>query len=92
MKKVNIGGVEYELIENVKDCFDLEQIIEKYTEYFDGYDYILGDYAYGKLRLKGFYEHNNAKKSPINDINIMKDYLNNQCAYGCKYYLLKKIK
>ena len=54
MKKYKINEKEYELIENYKDGFDLESVNEKMTDFFDLYDYIVGDWAYGKLRLKGF--------------------------------------
>ena len=43
---------EYKLIKNNKECFNLEEIEEKITDYFKDYDYIVGDYAYSKLRLK----------------------------------------
>ena len=45
---------EYKLIKDNKECFNLEEIEEKITDYFKDYDYIVGDYAYSKLRLKGF--------------------------------------
>ena len=43
-KKVKLKDVEYELIRN-DDCYNQEEI-EKLvleTDYFDNYDYILGD-------------------------------------------------
>ena len=51
-----LNNKKYELIKNVRDGFDLEEMNNKYTEYFENFDYIVGDWAYGKLRLKGFYE------------------------------------
>ena len=56
MKKIVLDNIEYELIEDNGDCFLESEIKEKYTDYFDDFDYILGDYAYNKLRLKGFCE------------------------------------
>ncbi len=56
---IEVENREYELIKNYKDGFDKEEFTEKYTDYFYDYDYIVGDIAYGKLRLKGFYEKNN---------------------------------
>ena len=50
---VTIDGKNYELIKNVRDAFDISDIEGKITEYYDNFDYILGDYAYGKVRLKG---------------------------------------
>ena len=51
----------------------------------------LGDFAYGKVRLKGFYESNNKQKKEHNDIKNVDNYLENSCAYRCKHFILKKI-
>ena len=56
MKTIVINDVKYEIVKNYRDGFDLEKVKSMITEYFDNYDYIAGDWAYGKLRLKGFYE------------------------------------
>ena len=45
------------------------------TDYFEPYDYIFGDYAYEKVRLKGFYESNNKNANKINDIKSLDDYI-----------------
>lgn len=92
--KIVINDIEYKLIENYRDCFDLNEIKEKMadTDYFDNYDYILGDYAYDKLRLKGFYSKDNKNANKINNYDDIKEYINNYCSYGCKYYILEKVK
>lgn len=89
---VTIDGKNYELIKNVRDAFDISDIEGKITEYYDNFDYILGDYAYGKVRLKGFNDKDNKYFKAINDISKVKEYIENCCAYGCKYFILKKIK
>ena len=90
--KMNINGNEYEIIENYRECFDLDEIKEKMndTDYFDSFDYILGDYSYDKLRLKGFYDRDNKNTSDINNNDNIKKYIEEFCSYGCKYYILKK--
>ena len=92
MKKIVVENHEYEIIEDNGDCFDKEEFTEKYTDYFYDYDYILGDYAYNKLRLKGFCEKNNKRFNKINDIKNKDNYLSKECAYKCKYFLLKIVK
>ncbi len=89
--KILIEEKEYELIKNVKEGFDIEELKKKYTEFFDEFDYIVGDWAYGKLRLKGFYESNNKKVNKINDIKDVDKYLSNNCAYDCKHFIVKKV-
>ena len=92
MKRIVLEDNEYELIENNGDCFDDVEIKEKYTDYFNEFDYILGDYAYNKLRLKGFCEKNNKRFNKINDYATKNNYLETLCAYKCKYFVLKKVK
>ncbi|HHW69478.1 MAG TPA: YutD family protein [Tenericutes bacterium] len=90
MKKIIINEKNYELIRNYKEGFDLEEVKSKMTDYFDTYDYIFGDWAYGKLRLKGFCDKSNKQYRKINAIESLDDYIKNNCAYDCKYFLLKK--
>ena len=91
MKKVVLNNKEYEVVRD-DDVFDLETVKELLTDYYDDFDYIFGDQAYNKIRLKGFYESNNKKVKALNDIKNLDDYIVNYCAYGCKVFLLKKIK
>lgn len=90
--EIVINNNKYELIENYRDCFNSDEIVQKMgdTDYFDDYDYILGDYAYDKLRLKGFYDKSNKKMSDINNYENVKKYIADFCSYGCRYFILKK--
>ena len=90
--KIIINNVSYEVINNENDAIDIEILEEKITDYFDEFDYIVGDYAYGKVRLKGFNEKTNKHFKPINDISNLKNYIDNSCAFGCKWFCIKKIK
>ena len=92
MKTIKINEVEYEIIKDEKDAIDKEVLVEKITDYFDDFDYIVGDWAYGKLRLKGFYKKDNKKVSKINNIEDLDKYIKENCAYDCKYFLLEKVK
>jgi len=92
MKKITLDNNQYELIDNYKDGFELDDLKEKYTDYFEPYDYIFGDYAYGKLRLKGFCNKDNKIYNKINDVNTIKDYIKDYCAYDCRYFVIKKEK
>lgn len=89
---INVNENNYKLIENYKDGFNADEFKEKYTEYFDDYDYIIGDYSYGKLRLKGFCNKLNKMCNKINDIKFKDDYIRDLCSYECKYYVLEKVK
>lgn len=90
MKQYQFGTEKYTLLENYKDGFDKEAVEHLYTEYFEPYDYILGDWSYGKLRLKGFYRSSNSKKKAMNDFSNKEQYIKQNCAYDCKYFVLEK--
>ena len=85
-----VDNYSYKLIKDYKNGFDKEEFINKYTDFFYDYDYIVGDIAYGKLRLKGFYDEKNKKANKINNFKNLDNYLKNNCAVDCKYFILKK--
>ncbi len=90
--EIIVNNVKYEVIKNVKDALNILELKEKLTDYFDNFDYILGDYAYDKLRLKGFNEKTNKNFKPINDYSKIDEYISKYCAYGCKYFVISKVK
>lgn len=92
MECVEINNHKYEIVRNDQDCFDYELVSSKVTDYFDDYDYIFGDFAYEKVRLKGYYDSKNKKANKINDIKTLDEYIKEYCCFGAKTFLLKKIK
>jgi len=88
---IKINDTDYELIENARDGFDLESLKERFTDYFEKYDYVVGDWSYGKLRLKGFNDKKNKNFNKINDYKNLNNYIENYCSYGCKYFVIKKV-
>ncbi len=87
---MELFGEQYKLIENYNDAFNEEEVKSKATDYFKDYDYIVGDIAYSKLRLKGFTKKDNKLNNSINDYGRVKSYIKDNCAYGCKYFILEK--
>lgn len=88
---IKLDNIKYELMENYKDGFELDAVKEKFTDYFYDYDYLLGDWSYGKIRLKGFCNRTNRKCNRINDIKYKDKYIKELCSYECRYFILKKI-
>ena len=89
-KIVEVNGTKYEVIKDYRDGFEEEEFIDKCTDYFWDYDYIVGDIAYGKLRLKGFYAPKNKKVKKINNYKDVDLYLKNHCAVDCRHFIVKK--
>ena len=92
VKEIEVNGCVYELIVNYRDAFDETDFLSKFTDYFYDYDYVVGDIAYGKLRLKGFYDSSNKKVKKINDYKYVSRYLSEMCANDCKHFIVHKIK
>lgn len=88
---IEVEKNKYKLIKDYKEGFDKDLFLEKYTSFFDEYDYIVGDIAYSKLRLKGFTKKENKINNKINDYSNLDKYLKENCAYDCKYFILEKV-
>ena len=91
MKNLVIDDREYKLIEDYKSGFDLDAISSKLTDYFHHFDYIVGDWSYGKLRLKGFCKKENINYRELNDFNKKGQYISDNCAYDCRYFVLENM-
>lgn len=92
MKYIIVDDKQFELIENYKNAFELEEFQNRLTDYFDMFDYIIGDYAYNKLRLKGFCKKENENLKEINDYENKDKYIKKFCAYDARYFVLERIK
>ena len=90
--EIVIKDKKYKVIKDFGDTVTSSNLEEIVTEYYDNFDYIVGDWAYGKLRLKGFYNKDNKLVKNYNNIDNVSDYIENNCAYGCKHFILEKIK
>lgn len=88
---VVVDGYTYEIIENVKDGFKEENFLARYSEVLQKYDYIVGDWGYGQLRLKGFFDDRNQKSTFDTKISTFQDYLYEYCNFGCAYFIVKKV-
>ena len=63
-----------------------------YSVIFNKYDYIVGDWGYNQLRLKGFFEDQNNRSTYDTKISTLQEYLFEYCNFGCAYFVLRKIK
>ena len=90
-KVIEVDGNKYKLIKNYRDGYDEELFLARYTDYFQSYDYIVGDIAYSKLRLKGFNNKSNKNYNKLNDYKNVEKYIKENCAYDCRYFILERI-
>ena len=88
---IELQGQRYKVIENVKNGFQPAAIKERYSEILKKYDFVVGDWGYDQLRLKGFYADDRDKGSFDSKISMLDDYLYEYCNFGCAYFVLQKI-
>jgi len=87
-----INNICYEVIDNYKEAFNEEAFRSRYSDILTRYDYIVGDWGYGQLRLKGFFEDQSQKATFDTKISTVSEYLYEFCNFGCAYFIVKKVK
>lgn len=88
---VAIQNKQYELVEDFRDGFNEEALRARFSDILIKYDYIVGDWGYGQLRMKGFFSDDNHKASYDTKISTLSEYLYEYCNFGCAYFVLKKV-
>lgn len=89
---ISINGLNYELIEEHKTGFDEEAFKARYSDILNKYDYIVGDWGYNQLRLRGFFDDQSQRANYDSKISTLSEYLYEYCNFGCSYFVLKKVK
>ena len=86
-----IGTRQYKLVVDYREGFDPQKLGERYSEVLARYDYIVGDWGYEQLRLKGFFDKDNRKALPYQRIDMLEDYLYEYCNFGCAYFVIQRV-
>ncbi|WIV18645.1 YutD family protein [Paenibacillus polygoni] len=89
---IQISGKTYEVLQDYRNGWNPEAFRDRYSDVLERYDYIIGDWGYNQLRLKGFYRENHPKANKDTSITGMVDYINEYCNFGCAYFVLHKQK
>lgn len=92
MKEYVFLEQKYLLVQNVREGFEEDAVKEALTEYYLDFDYVVGDWAYGKLRLKGFNKKNHPHFKDMNDYAKLEEYIGKYCAANCRWFSLEKEK
>lgn len=88
---LEIDGAKYLVVEDNDERIDLEQLESRYTDFFEKFHYIVGDFSKNSLRLKGFYA-DDQNQVPIDmKISNVEDYLIEYCSFGCSYFILERL-
>ncbi|GEK34702.1 YutD family protein [Kurthia sibirica] len=84
------GSFEYTIEKDYREAFTEEDFTNRFSDILAKYDFIVGDWGYGQLRLKGFYDDQNTKATFDTKIGTFQDYLYEYCNFGAAYFILKK--
>lgn len=90
MALIHIAGKSYEILHENRNGWNAEAFRDRYSEVLERYDYIVGDWGYNQLRLKGFFRDNHQKATKDSNFSGMPDYINEYCNFGCAYFILEK--
>ncbi len=88
---IHIANRTYEVVVDHKNGWKPEAFRERYSEVLDRYDYIVGDWGYNQLRLRGYFKDTHPKATKETSISNVEDYLNEYCNFGCAYFIIEKV-
>lgn len=89
---ITVQNQFFELVKEEKEGFNEEAFKERYSEILNKYDFIVGDWGYNQLRLRGFFDDQNQKATYDTKISTLEEYIFEYCNFGCAYFVLKRIK
>lgn len=89
---VKVHGLQFEIVHDEKEGWNEEEFKARYSDVLNKYDFIVGDWGYNQLRLKGFFDDRNRKATYDTKISTLNEYLYEYCNFGCSYFVLRKVK
>lgn len=88
---IQMNESQYSLVKEFRNGWNPDAFKERYNDILDRYDYIVGDWGYNQLRLRGFFNDQNPKATKETKISGLEEYLNEYCNFGCAHFVLQKI-
>lgn len=85
------GGNAYSLVHEHKSGWNPEVFRDRFSEVLERFDYIVGDWGYNQLRLRGFYRDGHPRATKESTISSFVDYINEYCNFGCAHFVLAKL-
>lgn len=86
-----VNGHAYRLITEHKQGFDADKFGQRFSTVLSKYDYIVGDWGFDQLRLKGFYDEQNPSATKLLLSDNIQDYLYEDCNFGCAYFIVQNL-
>lgn len=89
---IRLQAGAYEIVDEYRNGWNVEAFKERYSDILDKYDFVVGDWGYSQLRLRGFYDNSNRRVPFEQRIDYLDEYLHEFCNFGCPYFVLRKVK
>ncbi|MEX1338368.1 YutD family protein [Hydrogenibacillus schlegelii] len=89
---VHLSHGVFEVVLDVRGGWNAEAFRARYQDVLNKYDYIVGDWSYDQLRLKGFYSDKNKGVPPEQRISALDHYVQEYCNFGCRYFVVRRLK
>lgn len=86
---VEVNKHPFEIVYEYRQGFDLDKFVERFSPILNKYDYVVGDWGFEQLRLKGFFRDDMKDVQRAQTIGAVQDYLYEYCNFGCAYFILK---
>ncbi len=85
-----VNGHNYQVVVNSQNGFQFTAFSLRFHPALSQYDYIVGDWGYSQLRLRGFYEDDRDETSgPF--ISSLNDYLLEDVNFGAAYFVVHNL-
>ena len=89
---ITFQGMNYEVVKDYRKAFQMDSFVARYSDILAKYYYIVGDWSYEQLRLKGFFADQHPKATADTRISSLEEYLYEYCSFGCAYFVIKKVR
>lgn len=89
-ERLTIADHAYRLVYNYRDGFDPQRLGERFDHILNKYDYIVGDWGYDQLRLRGFYRDRTRSANRDQTISTLQDYVLEFCNFGCAFFVVAR--
>lgn len=86
-----LNGHQYVVQRDYRAAFDPTAFADRFSPLLSKYDYLVGDWGYGQLRLRGFYAPANPQFDPDRGVATVMDYLYEECNFGCPYFVVQNL-
>ncbi|WP_282802366.1 YutD family protein [Secundilactobacillus kimchicus] len=87
---LKINDHPYELVMDHKAAFNKAELSDRFNSYYSKFDYLVGDWGFEQLRLRGFYA-NDRNVPAESKIEALEDFLAEKANLGCAYFVLHNL-